>query len=122
MAKPNNRAALHKAVQTAFENYRKALEELAIDTVKKLALRDPASEYSFISAMGSWHFERKGLRQLTMEKDGEEGTIEEEREIEPQPAYDAFDKAEQDYGYGAVMPLATTQTTGGKVLKLVHDW
>ena len=83
MPKPDSMSVFQEAVEKAMADYAKALEQLAFNTLKKLSLKDPESEFTFVSAMGTWGFDRKGKRQLTMEEDGEVGEIIEEREIEP---------------------------------------
>lgn len=105
--------ALHEAVNQAFANYRKGLGELIVRTLTELAAKDPKSTYRYTSGMGIWYFTRKGL----VTEDGE--TFErEDDDFQPEPAFSAIRRAEQDYE-NQVVPGGDFEIHGKKIIQ--HD-
>ena len=104
---------LGEAVDAAFTRYRDALEKLALDTLKKLSIKDPASSYTYSAGMGIWHFTRRGL----VTEDGET-FIREDDDFEPEPAYSAIQDAESRYGY-TVVPQGHFAFKAGKFTRYV---
>jgi hypothetical protein len=102
------------AIEKAIEAYSKALEKLVIETVKSLARKDPHAEFSFISGMGTWAFERTGVTDFGTD-DFDIAT----REIEPEPAFSILQDADSEYP--TAMPTIWVKANGNQV-EIKHEW
>lgn len=91
-----NFEALAEAVTQAMDNYRSALDALVHKTLKDLSANDPEAEFEY-GGMGSWGFYRKGPELFDDESTGVT-----DREIEPDPAYNAIIDAQSEFDISVV--------------------
>jgi hypothetical protein len=99
-----------EAVDQAYVRYRKALGKLVVKTLKELAAKDPEATYEYSAGMGVWGFTRNGPTTVNDE------TFTMERDIEPDPAYEAILDADSDYG-NSVVPDGTFTIKGKKIIE-----
>jgi len=101
--------SLREAVDAAFDQYRQGLIQLIIRSLTSLAAKDPQATYEYSAGMGIWYFKRTG----PVTEEGET-YIQEDGDIEPEPAFEALQDAESDYGNQAI-PQGDFEIKGKKV-------
>jgi hypothetical protein len=128
--KPDSIQVFQDSVETALLRYSKALEKIAIATLKGISRQDPESEFTLVSGMGTWStgmgtwstrqgwgawgFERKGMIHYD---DLSSGMGEEE--IEPEPAFSAWQDAYSNYP--SAIPTLKVYAKAGKI-KVDYNW